>query len=74
MDKLEFVNATDAIWREIGENAIINGMRRMGYHSHDYLFPKAFVFEALAGPADVRESFMADLTVIRDYVRNNGGK
>lgn len=75
MDVRTFSKITNDAWNQAGgEAAIRNGLKRLGYHSHDYLFPMAKVMEVAEGTDDERASFAVDMELIRDYVLNNGGK
>lgn len=75
MDVKTFVPTVYNAWHEAGgEDAIRNGMRRLGYSAIDWMDPMATIFEVgNNGTDDERESLAVDFELIRDYVKNNGG-
>lgn len=75
MDVKTFAKTTYDAWHEAGgEDAIRNGMRRLGYSAVDYIHPMATIFEVgNNGNDNERESLAVDFELIRDYVKNNGG-
>lgn len=75
MDVKTFANITYNAWNEAGgEDAIRNGMRRLGYTAHYWKNPMATIFDVgNTGTDNERESLAVDFELIRDYVKNNGG-
>ena len=74
MDKKKYIHIVYNAWHAAGgEDAIRNGMRRLGYTPHFWRDPMATLVEIADGDDDERESFAADMVLIRDYALNNKG-